>query len=99
MTMTTPMNWKTRNLRRLIKSVIWATLVAFLGWLLGFQPSWQLLVLVLAAMFIDNILDDWLPTSPADKEHAQALIAAEEAGYRRGVSESKLHSYSTGKPA
>ena len=99
MTMTTPMIWKTRNLRRLIKSVIWASLVAFLGWLLGFQPTWQLLVLVLAAMVIDNILDAWLPTSSDDKEHAQALIAAEEAGYRRGVNESKLRSYGTGKPA
>jgi hypothetical protein len=58
-----------------------------------------LLVLVLAAMVIDNILDAWLPTSSDDKEHAQTLIAAEEAGYRRGVNESKLRSYGTGKPA
>jgi hypothetical protein len=97
--MTPPTNWKTRNLRRLVKSLIWATFVAFLGWLLGLQPTWQLLVLVLAAMVIDNILDAWLPTDSDNKEHAQALIAAEEAGYQRGINESKLRSYGTGKPA
>jgi hypothetical protein len=97
--MTPPTNWKTRNLRRLVKSLIWATFVAFLGWSLGFQPTWQLLVLVLAAMVIDNILDAWLPTDSDNKEHAQALIAAEEAGYQRGINESKLRSYGTGKPA
>ena len=98
MTMTIT-NWKTRLLRWLTKGAIWTLSFALLTWLLGFQPIWQLIVLVAACMVIDNILDDWLPTSSHDEEHRQALIAAEEAGYQRGVSETKMRSYTTGKPA
>jgi hypothetical protein len=98
-TMTTPMNWKTRNLRRLIKSVVWAASTGLVAWWLGFQPTWPLLALVFASMFIDNILDAWLPSADDDKEHAQALVAAEQAGYQRGLAEANMRSYTTGKPA
>jgi hypothetical protein len=94
-----PLTWKTRNLRRLIKSAIWGTSMGFLGWMFGFQPTWQLLVLVLAAMFIDNILDAGWPSSSDDEAHAKALVAAEQAGYDRAVHEMKLRAYKTGKPA
>ena len=90
MTATKQLDWKSRNLRRLIKSLIWAASVGFLGWLLGFQPTWQLLALVLAAVFIDNLLDAGWPSSSDDEAHARALIEAEEAGYRRGLGEAKL---------
>ena len=96
--MTTPTNWKILLMRWLIKGAIWTASFGFLAWLLGFEATWQLIVLVVACMVIDNILDERLPTAD-DKEHAQALIAAEEAGYKRGVSEMKLRSYTTGKPA
>lgn len=99
MTMPKPLTWKTRNLRRLIKSLIWGVSIGLLGSSLGLPPTWQLLVLVLAAMVIDNILDEWLPTSSDDKDHVQALIAAEQAGYNRGVGETKLRAYDTGRPA
>ena len=48
--MTKPTNRKSRNLRRLIKSLIWGGSMALLGWALGFEPTWQLLVMVVAAM-------------------------------------------------
>lgn len=93
-----PMNWKTRNLRRLLKSLAWGCSMGFLGWLLGFQPTWQLLVLVLAAMLIDNLLDAGWPSSLDDEAHAKALIVAEESGYQRGLGEMKMRSYTAGKP-
>lgn len=96
--MATLMTWKNRNVRRLIKSLIWGTSVAFLGWLLGFQPTWQLLVLVVAAMVIDNILDARLPSASSDEAHAKALIEAEDEGYRRGLGEATLRDYTAGKP-
>ena len=97
--MTTPLSRKTRILRRLIKSLIWGGSMTLLGWSLGFQPTWQLLVMVVAAMVIDNMLDAWLPSSVEDEAQAKALIEAEQAGYRRGVHETKLASATTGKPA
>jgi hypothetical protein len=97
--MTKPLTWKTRNIRRLIKSAIWGASMGFLGWLLRFEPTWQLLVLVLAAMFIDNLLDAGWPSSSDDEERVKALIAAENAGYQRGLAEAKLRSYTAGKPA
>jgi len=86
-------------MRRLIKAGIWGATFAFLCWLLGLQPSWQLLALVVGCVIVDNMLDEWLPTSSNDAEHTQALIAADEAGYQRGVQEMQMRNYSTGKPA
>ncbi len=96
--MATSMTWKTRNLRRLVKSLIWTASIGLLGWGLGFQPTWQLLVLVLAAMFIDNMLDAWLPTSSDDEAQAKALIEAEQAGYDRAIGEMKMRGYTAGRP-
>jgi hypothetical protein len=62
-TPSTPMNWKTREMWRLVKCVLWTGTVFCVARLLGFQPSWQLAVLVVASAFIDSLLDAWLPTA------------------------------------
>lgn len=95
----TPLSWKARNLRHLIKSILWAFAMVFVSWLLGIQTTWQLIALILAAMMIDNTLDAWLPSSSDNEEQAKALVAAEEAGYQRGLAEAKLQSYTAGRPS
>ena len=57
-------DWKARWVEQLIRFLLWALVFAALCWLLGLQPTWQLLLFAVACAFIDAVLDRLLPTPP-----------------------------------
>jgi hypothetical protein len=54
-TTATTLDWKTRLTRLLIKCGLWTGTFALLVWLLGLQPTWQLIVLAVACMLVDPV--------------------------------------------